>query len=201
MKPRWRNGELDYFIPTSLCRYSIETVPKRSLFCGFGLSRGMSRKINDRSTAGKQEGITYKIRALNLLKWRSPCNVNLKKGKHSLEAILKKKKRKKWRRICSIRLLYITTQQISAQTERRFDCIYTSILKSSLREHPIFSALVSSSSGGREATTGNMPPVRRLPKRALSHIFITTDSKIHSWPKPSSCSLQKIVLRTSAIDN
>ena len=200
MKPRWRNRELHYFIPTSLNRYSIETVPKRSLFCGFGLSRGMSRKINDRSTAGRQEGITYKIRALNSLKCRLPCNVNLKKGKHSLEAIFKKKKTK-WRRICSIRLLYITTQQISAQTERRFDCIYASILKSSLREHPIFSALVSSSSGGREATTGNMPPVRRLPKRALSHNFITTESKIYSWPKPPSCSLQKIVLWTSAIDN
>ena len=32
MKPRGRNGELDYFIPTSLYRYSIKTVPKRSLF-------------------------------------------------------------------------------------------------------------------------------------------------------------------------
>ena len=46
-----------------------------------------------------------------------------------------------------------------------FDCIYAITLKSSLREHTIFSALVSSSSGGREATTGKISPVRRLPKR------------------------------------
>ena len=114
MKPRWRNGELDYFIPTSLYRYSIETVPKRSLFCGFGLSRGMSRKINDRSTAGKQEGITYKIRALNLLKWRSPCNVNLKKGKHSLEAILKKKKEEMTAYLLYKASIYHNTTEIRA---------------------------------------------------------------------------------------
>ena len=50
----------------------------------------MSQEINDRSTAGIQEGITYKIRALNLLKWRSPCIVNLKKVTLS-RVILKKR--------------------------------------------------------------------------------------------------------------
>ena len=61
-----------------------------SLFWGSGLSRGMSREINDRSTAGRQEGITYKIRALNLSKWRSPYIVNLKKVTLS-RVILKKR--------------------------------------------------------------------------------------------------------------
>ena len=90
-----------FFSPTSC---SIETVPKRSLFWGFGLSRGISRGIHGRSTAGRQEVITYKIRPLNLSKWCSPCIVNLKKV-NTLSNNIKKKK---------------------TQTKRRLDCIYAS---------------------------------------------------------------------------